>query len=210
VSDGIDVDFFRREKARSVARDSKIPILFLPARITRAKGQLDLVRAGGELLRQGLRFQIVFAGRVDSDEFLGELKSEITRAGLKNCVTFCGQLDAAGLRDWYAASAVMAFPTHHHEGLPRILLEAQAMELPVVVHDIGGTSEGIQDHQTGYLITLNDRQNLTRRIGNLLHDSAKREQFGKSGRKWVEEKFSLDALAERHENFYLNALTSRA
>jgi glycosyltransferase involved in cell wall biosynthesis len=208
VADGIDAEFFRRENAKPVARNSAEPILFLPARITPAKGQLDLVRAAGELLRQGLHFQIVFAGRVDSDEFLCELKSAIAAAGLENHMTFIGQLDSIGLRDWYAASAVLAFPTRHHEGLPRILLEAQAMELPVIIHDIGGTSEGIQNGKTGFLISVNDRQSLVQRLGELLRDPAKRKQFGQAGRKLIESQFSLGALAERHENFYLNALNS--
>jgi glycosyltransferase involved in cell wall biosynthesis len=206
LSDGIDTDFFRRENAHPVGFNSKKPILFLPARITPTKGQLDLVRAAGELSRQGLRFQIAFAGRVDSEEFLTELKKEIAVAGLEKRVTFVGQLDAAGLRNWYADSAILAFPTRHHEGLPRILLEAQAMELPVVVHDIGGTSEGIVNGRTGFLISLGDRKNLVERLGELLRDPVKRKQFGTAGRKLIEAKFSLDALAERHENFYRRAL----
>jgi glycosyltransferase involved in cell wall biosynthesis len=208
LSDGIDTDFFRRENAKPVARNSEDPILFLPARLTPTKGQLDLVRAAGELSRQGLRFQIAFAGRVDSEDFLAELKKEIAAAGLEKRVTFVGQLDAAGLRDWYAASAILAFPTRHHEGLPRILLEAQAMELPVVVHDIGGTSEGIENKKTGFLIPVGDRKNLVERLGELLRDPARRKQFGAAGRKRVEAKFSLDALAERHENFYCGASNS--
>jgi glycosyltransferase involved in cell wall biosynthesis len=135
-----------------------------------------------------------------------ELKKEIVSAGLEKRVTFVGQLDASGLRDCYAASAILAFPTRHHEGLPRILLEAQAMELPVVVHDIGGTSEGIENGKTGFLISLGDRKNLVRRLGELLRDPARRKRFGVAGRKLVETKFSLDALAERHENFYRRAL----
>jgi glycosyltransferase involved in cell wall biosynthesis len=206
LSDGIDTDFFRRENAEPIAINSEDPVLFLPARITPTKGQLDLVRAAGELLRQGLRFHIAFAGRVDSEEFLVELKKEIVSAGLEKRVTFVGQLDASGLRDCYAASAILAFPTRHHEGLPRILLEAQAMELPVVVHDIGGTSEGIENGKTGFLISLGDRKNLVRRLGELLRDPARRKRFGVAGRKLVETKFSLDALAERHENFYRRAL----
>ena len=208
LADGIDADFFQRKNAKPVARNSSEPVLFLPARIMATKGQTDLVRAAGELLRKGLRFQIVFAGRVDSDEFLAGLQKEIIDAGLRERVVFTGQLDAAGLRDWYAASAILAFPTHHHEGLPRILLEAQAMELPVVVHDIGGTSEGIEDGKTGHLISIGNHRALVERLGELLRNSERRRQFGEAGRRLIEKKFSLQSLAERHELFYLNAAKS--
>lgn len=208
LADGIDTEFFSKKRAGVVTCKNPDPILFLPARVTATKGQLDLVRAGGVLLRKGLQFQIVFAGRVDSDEFLAQLKKEIEMAGLTERVTFTGQLDAAGLRNWYAASAVMAFPTHHHEGLPRILLEAQAMELPVVAHNIGGTSEGVINGQTGYLIPTGNQRCLVERLDTLLREPAKRRQFGQAGRRLVEEKFSLQSLAERHETFYLNAVKS--
>jgi len=208
LSDGIDTEFFHRKNAKPVGHPTNDPVLFLPARIMATKGQLDLIRAGGELLRLGLRFQIVLAGRVDSEHFLIELKKEIAAAGLNDRVIFTGQLDAAGLRDWYAASAVLAFPTRHHEGLPRILMEAQALELPVVVHDIGGTSEGVHDGRTGFLVSVGDRAGLVQRLGELLRNPAQREQFGRAGRRLVEEKFSLGKLAERHEAFYQMALNS--
>jgi glycosyltransferase involved in cell wall biosynthesis len=208
LSDGIDTDFFQRKNAQPAGRDFTEPVLFLPARITSTKGQLDLIRAGGELLRRGLRFQIALAGRVDADEFLAELKKEISAAGLAGRVIFTGQLDAAGLRDWYAAASILAFPTRHHEGLPRILLEAQAMELPAVVHDIGGTSEGIKDGQTGFLVAVGDQKGLVQRLHELLQNPTQRKQFGLAGRQWVEEKFSLGRLAERHETFYRNAIHS--
>ena len=206
LSDGIDTEFFHRQQARPIAVPVAEPILFLPARIMATKGQLDLIRAGGELLRQGLKFQIALAGRVDSEEFLAELKKEIAAAGLTDRVTFTGLLDAAGLRDWYAASAVLAFPTRHHEGLPRILMEAQALELPVVVNDIGGTSEGVRHGQTGFLVSVGDQAGLVQRIGQLLRNPAHRQQFGQAGRRLVEETFSLEKLAVRQETFYQGAM----
>ena len=208
LADGIDIDFFSRKRAKPITPKPSAPVLFLPARITATKGQLDLVRAGGELLRQGLQFQIVFAGRVDSDEFLARLQKEIVAAGLRERVSFVGQLNAEGLRDWYAAASVLAFPTHHHEGLPRILLEAQAMGLPPVVHDIGGTSEGIDHGKTGYLVPVGDRSAVAQYLGKLLRNAGLRRQFGEAGRQLVEQKFSLPSLAERHEAFYLKAVNS--
>lgn len=206
LSDGIDMEFFHRKHARPIAALTDEPILFLPARIIATKGQLDLIRAGGELLRQGLKFQIALAGRVDSEEFFVELKKEIATAGLTERVTFTGLLDAAGLRDWYAGAAVLAFPTRHHEGLPRILMEAQALELPVVVNDIGGTSEGVRHGQTGFLVAVGDQGGLVQRLGQLLRNPAQRQQFGAAGRRLVEEKFSLEKLAARHEIFYQGAM----
>jgi len=86
--------------------------------------------------------------------------------------------------------------------LPRILLEAQAMALPVVVHEIGGTADGVKSGETGFLIPENDPAQLVQRLRELLQNPAQREQFGQAGRRWIESRFSLTCLAERHELFY--------
>jgi len=120
-------------------------------------------------------------------------------------VRFVGMLDAAALRDWYAVASVVAFPTRHHEGLPRILMECQAMEVPPVVHDIGGTREGVVDGETGFVIRVGDSQALVARLRELLTDDARRRRMGTAGRELVLKRFSLDALAARHEQLYLRA-----
>lgn len=208
VSDGIDTDFFRLDDAARSCRETKPPIIFLPARITPAKGQADLLRAAGALKRRGVDFRVILAGRTDSAEFLRQLEQLIQKEDLADRVEFAGQLGPAGLRDWYAAASVMAFPTRHHEGLPRILLECQAMEVVPVVHDIGGTAEGVREGKTGYVIKVGDFDGLVDRLAALLHDRNLRAQMGRAGRRLAEERFSLTALAGRHEQFYHQILAA--
>lgn len=208
VSDGIDTDFFRRDRAAPAVRDPARPVIFLPARLTPAKGQADLIRAAGELRRRGLDFRVVFAGRTDTPDFLVHLQSLIAQEGVAEHVEFAGQLGPGGLRDRYAAAALVAFPTRHHEGLPRILLECQAMEVPPVVYRIGGTAEGVRDGETGFVTGPGDFGALVDRLARLLQDEPLRLRFGRAGRSLVGEKFSLAALAARHEQFYLQALTN--
>jgi glycosyltransferase involved in cell wall biosynthesis len=206
VSDGIDTEFYRRENARSLAEPPKAPLIFLPARITPAKGQCDLIRAAGNLKRSGVNFCIALAGRVESDAFLKELEALIAAEGLTDRVRFIGQLGPEQLRDWYAAATVMAFPTHHNEGLGRITVEAQSMMTPAVVYSIGGTPESLLDGITGYLVPLGDLETLTRRLAEILQSPEKRKSMANAGRDFVLKRFSLEALAQRHENFYLQAL----
>jgi glycosyltransferase involved in cell wall biosynthesis len=207
VSDGIDTDFFQRDSSEPSARRFSKPVIFLPARITPTKGQADLIRAAGELKRRGFDFQVVFAGRTDTPEFLAELRQLTDQEGLGNRVEFAGQLGAAELRGWYAAAAIVAFPTRHHEGLPRILLECQAMEVPPVVYDIGGTGTGIKNGETGILVALGDFAGLVDGLQELLRNRDRLLEMGRAGRRLVEDQFSLSALAERHERFYRQALT---
>jgi glycosyltransferase involved in cell wall biosynthesis len=199
VADGVDTGFFTAPETAPDAMGD--PILFLPARLTPAKGQAEVVRIAGALLRQGLPTRVVLAGRADSPGFAQELTRLAAAEGLGDRVVLPGPLDAAGLRAAYARAAVVVFPTRHHEGLPRVLLEAQAMGVPAVVHRIGGTAEGVVEGRTGFVLPPGDFAGLVTAVARLLRDPALRQACSVAGRQLARAKFSLEALAGRHEAF---------
>jgi glycosyltransferase involved in cell wall biosynthesis len=207
LSDGIDLEFFRNERARPLQVVGKLPIILLPARVIREKGHLDLVRVLDLLRSRGIECLVAFAGRVDSSGFVDELRAKIERCSLVQNVRFLGALDMEELRDWYAASAILAFPTYHHEGLPRIILEAQSMKLPVVAYDIGGVAEGIVNGTTGYVVRLGDITTMAERLAELLQSTHLRKSMGERGRANAEANFGLQSMADRHWQFYSAHLT---
>ena len=208
LSDGIDMKVFNPERVRSVEIDTSIPIIFYPARITKVKGQCDLIKTCYILRSEGLHTRIVFAGRIDSPEYEDELRGLVKKNGLTNDVLFIGQLNKEELRDWYGIASVLAFPTYHQEGLGRILIEAQAMKVPGVAYIIGGTPEGIQHGKTGFLVRKGDIKTFTKRLRELLTNETMRKAMGEEGRRFVQENFSLEALADRHEKYYLRVLSN--
>jgi glycosyltransferase involved in cell wall biosynthesis len=207
LSDGIDTEFFTPANVKLHSEHSKLTIL-LPARVVKPKGHLDLIKAGGMLRDRGLDIRIAFAGRTDSVRFEQELREEIVHRDLSGKVQFLGSLTQEELRDWYAASSVVAFPTYHHEGLGRVIVEAQAMKVPPVAYATGGVPEGMIPGKTGFLLRTGDIRGLADRLEELLRNNEMREQMGEEGRKFVEETFSLDALAKRHEDFYTSVLSN--
>ena len=206
LSDGIDIEFFRRAHARPLVLPPHLPIILQPARVVREKGQLDLVHAAASLKQSGLSSFIAFAGRADSSSFIDELRHEIDRLEMTENVRFLGNLSVEELRDWYAASTVVAFPTYHHEGLGRVIVEAQAVGVPVVAYATGGVAEGIIHGVTGYLLPTGDTRGLATYLGELLTSPSMRNTMGTHGRSTVEKHFSLSALADRHERFYVQII----
>jgi glycosyltransferase involved in cell wall biosynthesis len=208
LADGIDTDLFSRSSAHPVSNPPAGPVILLPARVIREKGQLDLVRAAESLRALGISCSLVFAGRCDTSAFQTELQREIARAGLTDSTRFVGNLSVPQLRDWYAASTIVAFPTYHHEGLGRVIIEAQSMEVPVVAYATGGVASAIEDRSTGMLVRTGDIENLTAKLRLLLTDPAMRASLAARGRIAVEKNFSLAALAKRHEDFYLRLINA--
>lgn len=206
VSSGIDTDAFNPDLARLPDIETNLPIIFFPARITRDKGQADLIEAYVRLRSEGLHARIVFAGRTDSAEYEEELKELVRKNGLTDEALFIGQLNREELRDWYGISSILAYSSYHQEGLPTVLLDAQAMKVPPVAYIVGGTPDTLQDGKTGFLVSKGDINAFTRKLRELLVNEERRSKMGEEGRRFVLKNFSLEALAERHEKLYLSVI----
>jgi glycosyltransferase involved in cell wall biosynthesis len=205
LSDGIDTEFFSKHCAESSSYCFDAPVILLPARIVPEKGHNDLINAANKLKKAGLKFKVVLAGREDFPDYKLELGNLINQYGLTEDIHFAGQLTIRALRDLYAASSVVVLPSYN-EGLGRVLIEAQAMEVPTVAYDVGGISEALVNNKTGYLIKKGDINTLFLRIKKLLLDNSNKIAMGQAGRAFAEQHFSFSVFAQRHEEWYLSAL----
>lgn len=205
LSSGIDTEFFKPDNAKQFYLGFEEPVAFLPSRIVPGKGHFDLIHAATRLKREGMPIKIVFAGRHDSPQFEKKLKDLINQLNISDAVMFLGQLTLQELRDWYAVSKVVVLPSYS-EGLPRVLLEAQAMRIPPVAYNVGGVSEALKNGYTGFIVRKGNMRELAARLKELFTDNYRRKQMGEAGRKFIEEHFGLAALAKRHEEFYLDAI----
>lgn len=204
--DGIDTDFFSKDnvKVTKKEKDEK-SIVLLPSRIALGKGHVDLLKAASKLIVEGVPLRVVFAGREDSKEVTDILRDFISDAKLESFVTYTGHLNPAALRAWYGSAEVVALPSHS-EGLGRVLIESQAMEVPVVAYRVGGVAEAMANGKTGYLVKRGDIDQLALRLKELLMDPEKRMMMGRAGRQFVSEHFTHAALAQRHERWYLGSV----
>ncbi len=210
LSNGIDTDFFNPELVDESITPGTKPLLLLPARVVKSKGHIDLLKILCNLKKHGLNCSVVFAGRYDSSEYKSLLDSFIKKNHLESNVLFTGALSPLLMRQWYAKSTLMVLPTYHDEGLPRVVLESQAMGLPPVCYDSGGVSESILQGQTGYYLKKGDLGGMQKCIVKLLTDDKKRLFMSKNGRKFVLNSFSLYSLACRHELTYFRLIYSKA
>jgi glycosyltransferase involved in cell wall biosynthesis len=88
----------------------------------------------------------------------------------------------------------------------RVLFESMAMQKPLVATDAGGTPEVVQDDITGFLVKPKDPSGMARCIIKLLQNKSLSEQYGKAGRKRVEEMFTIERNIKETENVYLELL----
>ncbi len=120
-----------------------------------------------------------------------QLIADVERMGLADCVTFLGA--RTDVLDLLGALDVLVL-TSQTEGMPLVLLEAQALLVPVVTTDAGGAREAVLDGITGYVVPCGDSTQLAARVVRLLEDEPLRRRFGEAGRKHVLTQFGIDRM----------------
>lgn len=103
---------------------------------------------------------------------------------------------------------VAVMPSILPEGFPTASVEAQALGLPIVASDIGGTRETLVAGQTGFLVPPGDAQALARALAPLLRDASLRARMGAAARARIEAEFGLPRMLVRMEAFYATAIAA--
>lgn len=117
------------------------PLITLPARITRWKGQEDFLQVMRLLKERGMTVHGLLVGRVDRrrERFLRELRGAALAGGLADRVTFIGHRD--DIREIMSISNVVVSLALEPEAFGRTSLEALSLGVPVVAYDHGGAGE---------------------------------------------------------------------
>ena len=138
--------------------------------------------------------------QTDPEPYYSQLLEKIKQLGIKNRVIFTGERndipEILGLLD------IFCLPTFTHEGLPRSIVEAMAMELPVVTTDIRGCREVVLHEKTGLIVPPRNSEQLASELGKLLANEKLRRKYGKAGRIRVEAEFDENIVFERLRKFY--------
>ena len=97
---------------------------------------------------------------------------------------------------------IMIFPSFYMEGLPKSVIDAEAIGLPVITTDWVGCRDTVIDGQNGFLIPIKNSQILAEKIATLVDNPELRKNMGKAARKYAEENFSIENVIEKHMAVY--------
>jgi glycosyltransferase involved in cell wall biosynthesis len=162
-------------------------------RLAPVKGQHVLIAAAGALVREGHDILLRFAG--DGPDRT-ELLRDVDVRGLSHNVFFAGNVDQDTLRGLYRQCDALALPSFG-EGLPVVLMEAMAMEIPCIATWVAGVPELIRDGVDGLLVPPADAESLARAILRLKSDPALRLRIGQEARRRVLDGYDVSRNTER-------------
>ena len=99
-------------------------------------------------------------------------------------------------------SHIMAFPSWYREGLPKSVIEAEAIGRPVVTTDSVGCRDTIVDGINGYLIPTKDSDALATALKKLIDNPELRQTMGKNAREFAVNKFDINDVVKVHLAIY--------
>lgn len=196
----------RRARVRAglgVARDTAL--LVAVARHEHQKGLDALVEALPGVLGQVPKARLMVAGRDGNQTPL--LHASVRRLGLEPAVTFLGPRD--DVADLLCAADTVVIPSRW-EGLSNVLIEAMALEAPVVASDLSTLEDAVTDGDTATLVPPADPARLGVAIVATLADPAAAQLRAERARERFLQRYTIDRVADQMLAFYDRALTRRA
>ena len=167
------------------------------------KGVEELLRAMAEICAARPEVHLVVAGEVELDD---ELRALVAASGLGDRLHLLGR--RSDVPEVLSAMDVFVLSSHD-EGMSNAILEAMAMEKPVVATAVGGTGEVVGEGVTGHLVPARDAEALAQGIRRVLDDRARGRAMGARGRQVVVDRFSAKAMVRQMEALYTQLLAAR-
>jgi len=193
IPNGVDFEAFDKidDDPASILRKydlKKDNYLLFMGRLSSLKGVQYLIDAFKVIKKDYINMKLVIVGTGDLEGYLKNLSQGIAS------IVFTGHIDSLNVRTILYRNCASVVVPSIYEGLPTVVLEAMACGKAVVASGVGGIPLLIRHGQNGFLTKPGDSEGLEKFIRVLLENANLRENMGAFGRKFIEEKFSVDRM----------------
>ena len=197
-TNGSGVDLAKYEFTREP--EGKCIKVIFTARMVEDKGTLVLIEAAKKLeLSYRNRVKFLLCGGLDSNPN-GITKEQLESLCDGDYIQWLGY--RKDVLDLLKASHIMAFPSWYREGLPKSIIEAEAIGRPVVTTNSVGCRDTVIDGYNGLIVQPKDAEGLAEALKKLIDDAALRQTMGRNARQFAMERFSIGDVVSAHLKMY--------
>jgi glycosyltransferase involved in cell wall biosynthesis len=187
---GVDIERFCPTADSAGRFHTCLQVLF-PSRLIREKGTCELLEACQQLWDEGVALELLAAGSLDTGNRSTLSSVELAALQAEPRIRYLGHVsDMAAL---YAASDIVVLPSWR-EGLSRALIEAAAMERPIITTDVPGCRDVVDHGRSGLLVPIHNARAIALAIRLLLDNPDLARRFGKTARQKVVAEFQVSLV----------------
>ena len=197
--EGIDVKHFVPRLTANARPVENFRFLYC-GRILAEKGFLELIEATRQLLGRGLAFDMHVVGFADWDNPSAIHRDQLAEWEAQGLIVFHGS--SMDVRPYIADADCIVLPSYR-EGLSRILLEAAAMECPMIASDVPGCREIVRDGVTGFTFAPRNAQSLAECMARVIGMPKGRvRQLGANARMLVLNEYSSEIVVKKYLSLF--------
>ena len=196
--EGINTDFFYPVHNSRKKTNSSFTFL-MSTRLLKSKGLGLYADAARILKKKNYDTQFLLIGFFEKNHPDSISQDELGKWEKEGLIYYKGF--AKDVRPFLENADCLVFPSFYNEGVPRCLMEASSMELPIITSMNRGCKEVVLNNSTGYLCNVNDPFDLADKMERMINLSAEeRNRMGKNGRLLVIKKFNVAKVIEEYED----------
>lgn len=215
LGSGVSTDYFSPERFSETEKvqirhelgiQSDAILVTMVSRVIRSKGVIEYAAAAKNISADHSKVRFLLIGQEDKENQdvlnsteLGELKQSVIWPGPKSNI-------AAVL----ASSDIFVLPTAYAEGIPRVLLEAASIGLPIITTQSPGCNEVVEDGVNGFLVPVGDGDALGKAILKLIQQPELRKRFGTVSRHQAITNFDLAVVTAQTRSAYQQLLANKS
>jgi len=193
----------KKKKLRSELGISQNNILVtMVSRIIRSKGVIEFMKAAEKVYANNSNIRFLIVGAHDGDSFDKLNKKELLQ--LKENVIWPGKRQ--DIPAVLSISDIFVLPSAYREGIPRVLMEAASMGLPIITTDSPGCNEVVKHGLNGLLISAHCPEEIIYGILRLIKEPELRYRYGLASRRHALEHFDISIIAKKIDSVYLKLL----
>lgn len=184
----------------------KNKIVLMACRLLADKGVYEFHKSARLLKEKYPEVRFVLVGGIDPDNPTSLTKKELNEWVEKGDLEWWGH--QSNMSEVLSQATVVVLPSYR-EGMPKVLLEAQALGRPIVTTDVPGCREAIENGKTGFLVQVKDEHSLANAIEKLITNDELCLEFSHNARALAEQKFDIEQVVKTHINIYENLVQSQ-
>ena len=167
------------------------------------KGHVELFNALSLINDKMPPYKLLVVGDGERFEFLKNLAYDLN---ISKNVSLLGYRQ--DIRELNLVADILLQPSTSFEGIPYSIRDAMSARTPIIASSVGGIKESVENGKNGYLVDGGNINQLSRAILSLCKSKERRVEMGIISEKMFLNKFLLDEMVKKHENFYLDILSN--
>jgi glycosyltransferase involved in cell wall biosynthesis len=195
--EGINLDHFSPD-FNGERRQNKRFRFLMSTRLLKSKGIFTYVDAARILKKKNYAVDFELIGFFEKHHPDTIVQEDLNRWEKEGLIHYAGF--ARDVRPFLFEADCFVFPSFYNEGVPRCLMEAAGMELPIITSFNRGCKEVVLNNSTGYVCNMNDPFDLADKMEKMISLSREeRRRMGRNGRLLVAKKFNVEKVIWEYE-----------